>query len=277
MSTKKDLSAFINKNKKSKKPAAKPDEKAADQKEQAQVQEAKAQETLKKNTPAQGGDSSDEEVDELEVAKDNLDYGNIKEGSELTGKQDEDKKLGFGFEEDKAQEEAPVRKQTKAAGGGPMVFGGRRTFTNSKKGPKVQFADFKEGLDDLDNATTDKKKPVRVEEQKQPVEEKPKSTGPMKFKGKANLAKTGGRVEDKSDGVVKSYDFGVVYKTEVPEGERKNREEYGQRKPKDKGVPFGSKQEEEVEDAEFQVVGEKTRKQNKRRDEDSSDEDVRGG
>lgn len=91
------------------------------------------------------------------------------------------------------------------------------------------------------------------------------------FRGKANLTKTGAAPEEKSDGVVKSYDFGSVFKTENdgqrfagnPE-ERKQRTE-GTRGGRGRGGfnkggrPFNEK-EEKSDDDEFEVVKDGKRK-----------------
>jgi len=47
--------------------------------------------------------------------------------------------------------------------------------------------------------------------------------------------------------MTKTYDFGVVYKSHVPDGEKReykkegddNQGSYGQRKPRDRGTAFG--------------------------------------
>ena len=103
MSEKKGLSAFINKNKKTKKTMA-GTAKATDSKDlQPDTKAAHDVEEQKKNTPV-GGDSSDEEVDELEIANKNIDYGNIKENKDVSRDMDAEKKQGFGLEDELAQE-----------------------------------------------------------------------------------------------------------------------------------------------------------------------------
>jgi hypothetical protein len=102
MSEKKGLSAFINKNKKAKKTKAD----TAKATEQTEVhQETKAEQKVeeqKKNTPV-AGDSSDEEVDELDIANKQNDYGNIKENKDVSAANDADKKQGFGLEDEQAE------------------------------------------------------------------------------------------------------------------------------------------------------------------------------
>jgi len=101
MSEKKSLSAFINKNKKTKKPTGAADTATAAEEEHARDEQAKMDNAkVQKNTPASGKiESSDEEEDELEVASKHLSYGTIKENKDVAQKGGEDKKLGFGFEE----------------------------------------------------------------------------------------------------------------------------------------------------------------------------------
>lgn len=73
-----------------------------------------------KNTPVANQDSSDEEVDELEIANKQLNYANIKETNHSAdNKAGDEKKLGFGFEEKKkADEVAPLTRQPKKFGDG---------------------------------------------------------------------------------------------------------------------------------------------------------------
>jgi hypothetical protein len=81
-------------------------------------------EQASKNTPVANQDSSDEEVDELEIANKQLNYANIKETKDIAGnKGGDDKKLGFGFEEEKkVAEEKPKVKEVRKFGDGAMTF-----------------------------------------------------------------------------------------------------------------------------------------------------------
>jgi hypothetical protein len=263
--TKKGLSAFLNKNKKTKKTTKTGD---ADSSAQTQVKEvvAGSQEKPEKNTPVANQDSSDEEVDELDIANKQLNYANIKETKDVAGnKAGEEKKLGFGFEEDKAaqQEDKPKEKKPVRFGDAPISFGGGRPqkFINKKTGGKLGEG-FEEGLDDIDDDGKVKKREQKrfVQQhdgQKEFVhlgssaktagdreEEKTEHRAPgvkPTFKGKLNLTKTGAQTEEKAEGVSKAYDFGVVYKSANPDGERRERKEGeagkfgGQRKNRDKG------------------------------------------
>ena len=86
-----------------------------------------------------------------------------------------------------------------------------------------------------------------------------------------NLTKTGAAGDeakaDEQPSVGKAYDFGVVYKTDVPEGERREygeKREYGgdqKRKPqKDRGVELNTKPTKEEDDVEFTLVRNKDNK-----------------
>ena len=133
----------------------------------------------KKNTPVANADSSDEEVDELEIAKDKLNLGNIKEGSETLGTHGEDKKKGFGFEEDKVHEDAPKQKQKSES----ITFTkGKPTFNKRKAG---NFAEFEDGLADLDDEG-------QVKEKK---DQKPKQDGGQReFVNLGSSAKQAGQL-----------------------------------------------------------------------------------
>lgn len=152
----------------------------------------------------------------------------------------DDKKQGFGFEEDKAQEDKPKKAQGKKFGESGMEFTRPKKFISRKAG---QFGgnDFSEGLDTLEEDGSSKKKDIRPkgdghrefvnlgsqaktgqeEEQKTTKKEAVKPT----FRGKLNLTKTGGNIDEKNEGVVKDYSFQNVYKTPFIEGERRERRE----------------------------------------------------
>ena len=123
---------------------------------------------MEKNTTsdvAKKEESSDEEEDELDVAKKQINYNKIVE-KEITSSNakagDQDKKIGYGFE-DQAKEDEKVedKKPAKKAGGGPISFGGGRpTFGNRNKnvaGKKIMNDAVSAGLDDLDEDESSKK------------------------------------------------------------------------------------------------------------------------
>jgi hypothetical protein len=88
------------------------------------------------------------------------------------------------------------------------------------------------------------------------------------FKGRMNLTKTGAGVNEQSEGVVKSYDFGSVFKTENPSGENREgnpeeRKQGGRRGGRGGfnkgGRPFGRDDDKKEEDDEFELVKDKKR------------------
>jgi len=218
-----------------------------------------------KNTPKDS--SSDEEEDELDIASKQLAYGTIKENKDVSGKQGEDKsKLGFGFEEQAlTKEEVPKDKGPKRGFDGNMTFT-RPTFKRKAPG-KFGGEDFKEGLDDIDDEGNVKKQDnkrtradmggqlgssARPRDEEAKEEKRVPGVKPT-FKGRMNLTKTGANKEEASEGVSKTYDFGVVFKTahgeEGKDGERKREprkegegfgeNKYGNRKPRERGQAFG--------------------------------------
>lgn len=262
MSDKKGLSAFINKNKKTKKPKANEEQAAAalDQKAEA-AQAQKAQEEAKKNTPV-ANDSSDEEVDELDVATKQIDYANIKENKDVSGaNQGDEKKQGFGFNDESAPERAEVKKAAgKKFGEGGLSFGGGKPKFMSRKPGKFGKGDFDAGLDDLDEEGSGKKeskdnrrqegqrdfvnlgstaKGGATEEREERKEREP-AVKPQ-FRGKLNLKGTGGGDTANEEGVIKSYDFRTnAYKQPNPEGG----EPRGERAERKEGEePRGERQE----------------------------------
>ena len=121
---KKGLSAFLNKNKKIKKTKASEADQADSQQVVKDVGANSTTEQASKNTPVANQDSSDEEVDELEIANKQLNYANIKETKDIaSNKVGDDKKLGFGYEEEKkVTEDKPKEKQVRKFGDGQMTF-----------------------------------------------------------------------------------------------------------------------------------------------------------
>ena len=96
-------------------------------------------------------------MDELEDANKHIDYANIKENKDVSGNALGDKeRQGFGFEDEKAQEDT-TKKQGKKFGDGGIVFGRPKGFTSRKAG-KFGGTDFNEGLDALDGDGSSKKK-----------------------------------------------------------------------------------------------------------------------
>lgn len=184
-----------------------------------------------------------------------------------------------------------------------MFTGGSRPKFSNKRATKIgKQGDFDAGLDDLDGDGTETKKTTAAASgqrefvnlsssaktgdfQREEVKER---TAPVKptFRGKANLTKTGGPVEDKSDGVVKTYDFGSVFKTENdgnrggnPEERKRggagNRGRGGFNKG---GRPFDDKAANSDSEDDFMVVKDGKRKPQRqnRRDASSSDDEGQG-
>jgi len=204
---------------------------------------------------------------------------NIKENKDTNTKEEDDKKKGFGFEEEKKDEtSAGKEKQAKKFGDGPMTFSRPPKF-NSKKPGKFGDGDF-DSLDNLDKPGDSKSKnaPTNDSGQKEFIhlgaqskseykdgvpnllKEKSHVDGekPKKFSGRMNLSKTGSQAhEENSEGVTKDYSFGVVYKTPAADGEKQGPREprdrkFGDDKPyeerkggykgkRDKGTAFGAK------------------------------------
>jgi hypothetical protein len=151
----------------------------------------------------------------------------------------------------------------------------------SRKAPgKFGGQDFNEGLDDLDDEGNVKRRearkpaeggqkefinlgssarPAKDEEEKQ---EKRAPAVKPKFTGKLNLTKTGAGDQEHNEGVTKTYDFGVVFKTQHKEGEGEEHKKHEkrerkegetgepqrQRKPREKGRPFGEKKDDDADD-----------------------------
>jgi len=163
MSDKKGLSAFLQKNRKKQnkpKPNAGPAmaDEVVEQAQEHDVEVAQTQDQI----PAKKvnkEESSDEEEEDLG----GLSYGNIKEKKDVaSAKQQDDKlKAGYGFD-DKAEKNpsagadgAEAAKQKKTAA--DIKFGGPRPKFG--RGNKGKFGgEFAEGLDDLDDDGTVKKK-----------------------------------------------------------------------------------------------------------------------
>ena len=300
MSDNKGLSAFINKNKKAKKTkGTAQDNQPNAAATAAESKAAQAKDDLKKNTPVSKDDSSDEEVDELEVANKQINV-NIKENKDVDGgKLGEEKKKGFGYEDEQAHAVDKKGFERKQPTGGAISFG-KPKFGNKKLANKMGFEDALDDLDDDGQKKEGRRAPAGIEGQKEFVnlgsqakpahghdkekerEEKKEAVKPT-FKGKLNLTKTGGQPDD-NQGVVKDYDFKTVYKRPHDEaGEEQKRERRegddgfrggrGGRKPRDKGHQFGKEDQQDKEDDGFQVVGKLTRKPHKKNHgESSSDE-----
>jgi len=176
-----------------------------------------------------------------------------------------------------------------------MVFS--RPKFNRKAPGKFGGGDFEQGLDDLEDDGSLKKKdgrkpaeggqkefvnlgssarPARDQEEEK-TEKRVPGVKPT-FKGKLNLTRTGAGADEKNEGVAKTYDFGVVFKT-AHDGEKREfnkegeGEHHGQRKQREKGHPFGERRERADEDDDFTLVKEKDRKPKKRNQDDSSDEE----
>ena len=244
MSDKKGLSAFLQKqrkktNKKGPNAGAATADEAVDANQEHDVEVAQSQDQIPAKK-AFNAESSDEEEDETA----GLSYGNIKEKKDVASKQQQDDKLkaGYGFD-DKADAkpsagadgaEAPKQKKNTASdikfGGPPRKFG---------RGAKGKFGgEFSEGLDDLDDDGTVKKKNkvslqgnesnaaadgarefvnlgggAKVGGGFNPEEEKKTDRAPAvkpTFRGKLNLTKTGGNPDDENAGVVTNYGFNVA-------------------------------------------------------------------
>ena len=97
--TTKGLSAFIKKQKKPKKTAGTTDEQPEKHAAGTKDVQVEKEKEGQKNTPVAKEDSSDEEVDEMDVAAQKLNYGNIKEKKDISGNKGDKDKQGFGFEE----------------------------------------------------------------------------------------------------------------------------------------------------------------------------------
>lgn len=295
---KKDLSAFLKKNQKKGKTAATT---TVDEKTVKEVEKA-TQENATKSTTQKKDESSDEEVDdELDLETQAMSYGNIKEKKDIATneKQTASEKQGYGFDTSanpimRNKGGAEVKEKKDAS---EITFGGSRPKFGRKVN-KGQFgAEFSEGLDDIDDDGNIKNKPKkefsraeggqggqrefvnlgskarvggRPEEEKEPAPLS-KATGiKPTFRGKLNLTKTGAGAEEEGDfGVKVNYDFAVSYKTAFVPGELGK-----ERKPREKGVPFGEHMAKKAEDNddEFEVVKEKERKPRKFNHNDSDDE-----
>jgi len=303
MSDKKGLSAFINKNKKTKKPKATGEQADANKEEKVvEAQAQKEQEEVKKNTPA-GNDSSDEEVDELDMATKQINYANIKENAQVSAAAGGDeKKHGFGYDDDESAPEKNQSKEKKAGFGQGVQFGKPKFGANKKQG-KFGKGDFDAGLDDLDDEGGSAKKEQPKAEggrefislgssakgAQKPAEEAKEKSEAVKptFKGKLNLTRTGDGDQQHDQGVVKTYDFRNTYKQARPEGEtagerpREKREgdrdgdkqgRGGKKFTKDRGQAFGA-EKKPTEDEGFTVVKKDTRAKKHKKDDDSSSDE----
>jgi len=297
MSDKKgSMSAFLaNKRKKANKP--KPDASPAVAEEvEALAQEHDAEVAQSQDQiPAKKGskdDSSEEEDEDLALGN----YGNIEERKAAAGKKRQDDKhtAGYGFDD-------KVEKKPSAAADGGEAAKQKKTASDIKfGGPRPKFArgnkgkfggEFSEGLDDLDEDGTVKKRnrdarqvndagpgadggrefvnlgaSTRTAGQRDPEEEKQPQRAPgvkPTFRGKANLTRTGGGQDEENAGVVTNYGFNVALR-----GPREEKGEEGkeggegaarreQRRNRDKGQPFGAAQRNDDDDDGFEVVQDK--------------------
>lgn len=97
-----------------------------------------------------------------------------------------------------------------------------------------------------------------------------------------NLTKTGGGgQEDQAEvGVGKAYDFGVVYKSDAPQGEKREFGGEQKRRPqKDRGVELHEATQDAADDDDFTIVRNKDKKRRfaKQDSGSSSDEEGQGG
>lgn len=261
------------------------------QEHDAEVAQSQEQIPAKKGT---NHDSSEEE-EEVELKG----YGNITEAKTVANaKQHDDKlKAGYGFDD-------KVEKKPSAAADGGEAAKQKKTASDIKfGGPRPKFArgnkgkfggEFSEGLDDLDEDGTVKKRnkdtrqvnengagadggrefvnlgaSSRAAGQRDPEEEKKSERAPgvkPTFRGKANLTRTGGGQDEENAGVVTNYGFNVALR-----GPREEKGEEGKeggegharkegRRNRDKGQPFGAVQKNDDDDDGFEVVQDKDSK-----------------
>lgn len=249
-----------------------------------------AQDKATKNPTQKKDESSDEEVDdELDLETQAINYGNIKEKKDIATneKQEETEKQGYGFDTTAAavsanQKGGEIKREKKDAS--EITFGGSRPKFGRKVDKGKFGAEFSEGLDDIDDDGNIKNKPKKNEfaradggqrefinlgskarvgghqEEEKSFEPLSKATGiKPTFRGKLNLNKTGANADEGDYGVKTNYGFAVSYKTTEPgfipgEGGK-------ERKPREKGVPFGQHMAAKADDDEgFEVVKEKERK-----------------
>jgi len=236
-----------------------------------------------------------------------LGFAKIKEQKEVKGDKEqlESEKRGFGFDDtDKPFARGTAIAAAKKEASGDIVFSGARPMKfGRKKGAGGAFAaEFSEGLGDIDDDGKIKKNKnkttVQQETNNTPAtvggrewvnlgagarerrdDEEVKADRPAAvkptFKGRMNLTKTGAAADDEKDyGVKTNYGFAVSYKT-AHDGEKGEGGEKRERKPRDKGVPFGQhdKDANDSEDEGFMVIKGRERKAKVAKDGSSSDEE----
>jgi len=237
-----------------------------------------------------------------------LGFAKIKEQKEVKGDKEqlESEKRGFGFDDtDKPFARGTAIAAAKKEASGDIVFSGARPMKfGRKKGAGGAFAaEFSEGLGDIDDDGKIKKNKnkttVQQETNNTPAivggrewvnlgagarerrddeevrADRPAAVKPT-FKGRMNLTKTGASADDDKDyGVKTNYGFAVSYKTEY-DGEKGEGGEKRERKPRDRGVPFGQHEKDANNDSEdegFMVIKGRERKAKVAKDGSSSEEE----
>ena len=199
------------------------------------------------------------------------------------------------------QVQGEAKKEVAKKDASQITFGGRPKFGRVKKNT---FADFKEGIDDInENGDLVKKnknesntasranaqenfinlgsgaRPAKQLEESKDAFSKPSGVRPT-FKGRLNLNK-GEPTEDSNQGVIKSYDFKVSYSNKNDKTDGGNQvDRKDKRNTANRGVPFGQNKTAQDDD-DFTFVSSQKRKRNTKPKNDdgseSEEEDKNGG
>jgi len=166
-----------------------------------------------------------------------MSYGNVKEQRDVANL-NKGNEAGWDMaklDEEKAEESKTAGAKAGAGSKKGAAFGEGTSWSKPSFGRKAPPGGTKFGkddfaaLDDLDDEDSGKKKDTKTRAegggqansgaQREEKEEK----RPVKptFRGRMNLTKTGGGGQEDQVGAGKAYDFGVVYKSDAPEGEKR--------------------------------------------------------